>query len=111
MPADLSLGAREFPKSEGSSEQLAIHDKSGVLRYLVVKLHRGEVCLVRLPVYAGRSGTLRLFINALDQRSADASSTRGLAGEQILQIAGQLNGRGAPVKQIVHQPDQNSVAI
>ncbi|MDB5603698.1 MAG: hypothetical protein JWP25_598 [Bradyrhizobium sp.] len=39
-------------ENENPSELLAVHDKSGALRDLVVKLHRGEICFVGLPVHA-----------------------------------------------------------
>src|SRR6266404_5856964 len=98
-------------ESESSSEQFAIDDKSGVLRDLVIKLHRGEVRLVCLPVYARRSGKLRLLIDSIDQCSAHTFSARGLAGEQILQIAGGFDGRGAPVEEVVRQAKQFSAAL
>src|SRR5438309_1496171 len=90
------------------SEQLAIDDESGMLRHLIVKLHRGEVGLVGLPVHARRSGKPCAFIDAMDQRSAHALTAGGFGGEQILQIADGLDSRGAAVKQVVCQAEQLS---
>src|ERR1039458_8779020 len=88
----------EAPR-ENASEQLAVNHKAGVLGDLVVELLRGVVGLVRLPIHAAQAGTPRLFINAVDKCSADASSACRVVGKQILQIADRLDGGRAAVEQ------------
>src|ERR1700761_9220261 len=48
IPAPVPIGS----SLNRASEQLAIDDKTGILRHLVVELARGAVGLVRLPVDA-----------------------------------------------------------
>ena len=59
------------------------------------------VGLMRLPIDARRSRTPGLFVDAVDERAADAFAARGFAGEEILQVTGRLDRRGIAAKQIM----------
>src|SRR6201986_4687886 len=84
--------------SNSNSEQLAIDDKSGMLRDLVVKLHRGVIGVMGQPVHARRSRKPGLLVDAVDQRPADAFAARGRIGEQVLQITIRRDRRRAAMK-------------
>src|SRR5437868_5025874 len=108
----LSTGQwRQQRASEQASKQLAIDDKSGALRELVVKLHRGVVGLVGLPIHTPTTGIPRLFVDAVDQGPADAFAARGQACEQILQVAHRLDRGGAAMKEIMRQSEQLAAAL
>jgi len=63
---------------------VAVNDETGVFGDLVVEAAGGFVGFVGLPVYAGGTGVLGLFVNAVNQGLSGAFTAGGFIGEQVL---------------------------
>src|SRR5262249_40182522 len=88
------------------SDLLPVDDDPRAIRNLVIKLHRSQVGLVSVPVYALRSGGFCPLIDRLDQRAPDSLAPRGLRGEEILQIAARANHDRAAMKYVMNQTEE-----
>ena len=68
-------------------EYFPILHEPGIVGDLIVENPRLRIAGLRQPVHAAGAGFLRLRIDRFDQGPAKAEPARGVADEQVLQIA------------------------
>src|SRR5688572_6111329 len=79
--------------------------------HLVVQRAARRVRGVRLPVHTLAAGILRDVINAIDERAPDAMAALVRNGEEILQVAQQLEARRAAMVDVVAEPEDPALTF
>ena len=87
-----------------SSKEFSVLDKAGAISDSIVELHCALIGFVCRPVHPGRTATSRFRINMLDQRAANAATTRIVRNEQVLNIAVVLQRPGGSMGDKMHKP-------
>ena len=89
----------------------AVDDKAGVFCDLVIEAARGGVALMREPVDAEGSGFFCCTVYSFNELAADAVAAKGLVCEEVVEIAGGLDGKRGAVEEIVDEADELSVLL
>src|SRR5262245_10967914 len=93
------------------SEDLAVLNKSGAFRQLVIERTSNRIALVGKPIDAARARRARLLLYCLDQGAAKATLTHIVGDEQGLQVAIVADGPARAVEKIVHDACELAVHV